>query len=144
MNQFLISHRGNLNGKNVDFENHPDYIMAAINKGFDVEVDVWLYRDRLYLGHDKPQYVTSFEFLKSDRLWCHCKNTEVIPLLLSEDIHCFYHQTDDVTLTSKNFIWTYPNKFLVPNSICVMPELGYDGDLETCAGICSDFIGVYR
>ena len=36
MNQFLISHRGNLNGKNVDFENHPDYIMAAINKGFDV------------------------------------------------------------------------------------------------------------
>jgi len=144
MSQFLISHRGNLNGKNADLENQPDYIMAAINKGFDVEVDVWLYKDRLYLGHDEPQYPTSFDFLDSDRLWCHCKNIEAIPALLSKNIHCFYHQTDDITLTSKNFIWTYPNKLLVPNSICVMPELGYDGDLEACGGVCSDFIGVYR
>ena len=67
MSQFLISHRGNLNGKNEDLENHPDYIMAAIHKGFDVEVDVWLYKDRLYLGHDKPQYPTSFDFLAYDR-----------------------------------------------------------------------------
>ena len=35
----LISHRGNINGPNIDKENKPSYISAAIDKGYDCEVD---------------------------------------------------------------------------------------------------------
>ena len=31
-----ISHRGNTAGKNINMENHPDFISKAIEKGFDV------------------------------------------------------------------------------------------------------------
>ena len=33
----LISHRGNLSGKNEELENSPEYIMNALNYGFNVE-----------------------------------------------------------------------------------------------------------
>ena len=32
----LISHRGNINGKNLNIENHPSYIDKAIEAGYDV------------------------------------------------------------------------------------------------------------
>ena len=38
----LISHRGNIDGKIVERENHPDYIDKAISEEFDVEIDVWM------------------------------------------------------------------------------------------------------
>ena len=38
------------------------------------------------------------------------------------DFHYFWHQEDDFTLTSKNYIWTYPGKPYTPKSIIVMPE----------------------
>ena len=50
----LISHRGNLNGKMPQNENHPDYIDEAIHAGYDVEVDVWMIDNELFLGHDEP------------------------------------------------------------------------------------------
>ncbi len=37
----LISHRGNINGKNEIRENSIFYIMEALSMGFDVEIDVW-------------------------------------------------------------------------------------------------------
>ena len=37
-----ISHRGNIEGKSEKNENNPEYIMKAVDKGFDVEIDVWL------------------------------------------------------------------------------------------------------
>lgn len=37
---YLISHRGNLNGVESENENNPKYLKIAINKGFNVEVDV--------------------------------------------------------------------------------------------------------
>ena len=36
----LISHRGNLEGKNPEKENSPIYVLQALSKGFDVEVDI--------------------------------------------------------------------------------------------------------
>ena len=36
----LISHRGNISGKNVSLENNPNYIKDAIYLGYNVEVDV--------------------------------------------------------------------------------------------------------
>lgn len=143
-NKILISHRGNITGKNPQKENTPEYIEAALKLGYNVEIDVWYLNNELFLGHDKGIYKTSLNFLQDDRLWCHCKNIEALRFLLDNDVHCFFHKSDDVTLTSKGFIWTFPGKRLVPRSFCVMPEYGYNGNLDECSGICSDFIEDYK
>jgi len=141
----LVSHRGNLTGKEPDRENSPNFITEAIEKGFYVEVDAWVKDgNHIFLGHDKPQYPVSIEFLKNTKIICHCKNVDSLRLMLDNDVHCFFHKSDDVTLTSKGYIWTFPKKKLVPGSFCVMPEYGYTGDISLCMGICSDFIEDYR
>ena len=37
---FFISHRGNINGKDINKENKPLYINQALKKGYHVEADV--------------------------------------------------------------------------------------------------------
>ena len=44
-----ISHRGNLTEKSVKDENNPDYLMKAVNSGYDVEIDVWFQNEKFYL-----------------------------------------------------------------------------------------------
>ena len=63
--------------------------------------------------------------------------------MLDYDIHCFWHQEDDVTLTSCGFMWTYPGQKLTNKSICVLPEKSNDS-FNDCLGICSDYIINYR
>ena len=138
-----ISHRGNVNGKIPNKENHPDYIKLALSNGYDVEIDVW-YDNGYWLGHDEPTYNITKDFLLNNKFWCHAKNAKALYHMLRDDIHCFWHQTDDYTLTSNNYIWTYPNKMLYYNSICVLPELGITGDIKQCSGICSDDIQKYK
>lgn len=136
----LISHRGNVAGRNVDKENNPSHI-KSIN--FDVEVDVWYIDSTLYLGHDFPKYKIDVSFF-TKRIWAHVKNIEALNFLLSKNIHCFWHQNDDYTLTSKNYIWVYPGKPLIKNCIAVLPEDFYTKEqLSICYGICSDYIGEY-
>jgi hypothetical protein len=44
-----ISHRGNINGKNIERENSPEYILETLNKGYDVEVDIWIINNKWFL-----------------------------------------------------------------------------------------------
>jgi len=141
---YLIAHRGNVAGKNPGLENTPPYLDAALAQGYDVEVDVWYVDGKYYLGHDGPQIETTLEYLNNDRFWCHCKNAEALQQLVGHGVHCFFHKTDDVTLTSKGIIWTFPRKKLMEGSVCVMPEYGYEGNLDNCSGICSDYVGKYK
>tara|TARA_R110002020_G_scaffold174030_3_gene365035 strand:+ start:425 stop:871 length:447 start_codon:yes stop_codon:yes gene_type:complete len=138
-----ISHRGNLYGKIEESENNPIYIDKALEEGFDVEIDVWYKDDKLYLGHDSPIYEIKLKYLKNKKLWCHAKNVEALNLMLDNDIHCFWHQEDDVTLTSTGIIWTYPGKQLTSKSICVLPEKNNEIP-KKCLGICSDYIVYYK
>jgi hypothetical protein len=150
----LIAHRGNTDGKNPDKENHPDYIEAAIKAGFDAEIDIRLIDNEFWLGHDEPQYNIgkpqsdkwfNFLFKYNKRLWIHCKNLEALGELFNyEGLNVFWHDTDAVALTSQRFLWTFPNKPLLPKSICVLPELGIDGDLNKCYGLCSDSLVEYK
>tara|TARA_B100001094_G_scaffold333301_1_gene410484 strand:- start:6193 stop:6615 length:423 start_codon:yes stop_codon:yes gene_type:complete len=134
-----ISHRGNLDGKSL-FENHPKHIKEALSENFDVEIDVWLVDDEYWLGHDNPQYVVDDDYLDNPKLWCHAKNINALyKMLQNNKIHCFWHQEDDVTITSKGYLWTYPNRQLTPKSIAVLPEMVIEDEI---AGLCSDFIGV--
>jgi len=138
----LISHRGNISGADPASENSPLYIKSALDKGLNVEVDVWLKRGVWHLGHDFPQYQIKESFLRNPRLWCHAKNVEALFKLTKLRIHCFWHQEDDVVLTSEGYLWTYPGKPLTPNSICLFPERTSQ-DFSATAGICSDTIVSY-
>jgi hypothetical protein len=143
----LISHRGNINGKKEELENKPQYIDESLSLGYDVEVDVWFIDGIFYLGHDNPQYGISLDWLyeRKDKLWVHCKNVESIEKFntLNENYNYFWHQEDTVTLTSKNFIWAYPGKQPIKNSISVLPEL-FNDNTSVCIGICSDYIHNYN
>ena len=137
----LISHRGNVNGKKPQYENGQDYCQEAIDAGYNVEVDVW-YTDTWWTGHDRPQYRVDTDFFLKEEVWCHAKNIEALYRLLKLKAHCFFHQNDNVTLTSKGFVWTSPTQQLTDKSICVLPELQRINTI-LCTGICSDFIERY-
>jgi len=138
----LISHRGHTDGILSGQDNKPEYILQALEKGFDVEIDVWCFGDGGYwLGHDKPQYHVDENYLENPKFWCHAKNIEALYEMQRNGIHCFWHQEDDVTLTSEGYMWTYPGKRLTKNSIAVLPEKKLDVEI---AGICSDYVERYK
>jgi hypothetical protein len=139
----LISHRGNIDGPNEVRENSPYYIMEALTMGFDVEIDVWFVDGEFWLGHDSPQDKTDYKFLMNERFWCHAKNLDALMEMKKYAIHYFWHETDTVTLTSKNYVWAYPGKQPIKGSIACMPELENDLIME-CRGICSDYIKKYK
>ena len=150
----FIAHRGNIKGENSERENSAVHILEAIDKGFDVEVDVCRIENNLiYLGHDGPY--TWFEkdhlFQYNDKLWYHAKNIDVLYELLNMNCHCFYHGSDDYTLTSQGFIWTYPGADLTSKSVCVKPEdlPGWHDlidylDIESPYAVCSDYVASIR
>jgi hypothetical protein len=139
----LISHRGNLNGAIEKRENSPKYIDEAIQKGFNVEIDVWYKNCTFYLGHDKPSYVVDENYITNKKFWCHAKNIEAMEALKKINTNFFWHQNDDVVLTSNGYFWTYPGKKLLKNSICVLPEISNLKNFNS-SGICSDFIESYK
>lgn len=144
---YLIAHRGNIEGPCPELENKPEYILGVLYSysWAHCETDVWWIGGEFVLGHDKPQYKVDEEFLANARLWCHAKNqSALVKMLKNPLIHCFWHQEDDCTLTSRGYIWTYPGKSLSMKSICVLPELRGFPEITTAAGICSDFIGEYK
>ena len=142
----LISHRGNIDKKLLNLENHPDYIDQAIGLDYSVEVDIRVIEGSFYLGHDKPQYGVTQDWLNKrlDKLWIHCKNIEAVEwFVMIGRFNYFWHETDTLTLTSKGYIWVYPGKQIVKNSIAVLPEI-FNDNISECVGICSDNIKNYK
>ena len=138
----LISHRGNINGRNPNLESGQRYCQKAIDAGYNVEIDVHFYDGILWTGHDRPQYRVDDDFLLQEEVWCHAKDIMALRRLLELETHCFFHQNDPVTLTSKGYMWTYPTQPLTEKSICVKPEVQLIA-LKHSAGICSDVIEKY-
>lgn len=136
----LIAHRGNISGPNPEKENNPDYIKETLTKGFDAEIDLWVNDGQLFLGHDKPQYDISHDFLLQSNIWIHCKNIPALSYCKKHTISnpYFWHQEDDVTLTSNGLLWTYPGKELTPYSIAVMPETAAFENIHQAYAICTD------
>lgn len=134
-----IGHRGNTNGSSIH-ENQLWYIEKAIKEGYDAEIDVWMLRGKLWAGHDSAQYLISEDFLLTHKeyLWIHCKNFEALDYFAQHgnSFNYFWHQEDDFTMTSHNFIWTYPGKQTGKWSVIVDLEGKKDYD---CYAICSDY-----
>jgi hypothetical protein len=144
----LISHRGNISGPNPEKENHPEYILAALQAGYDVEIDVWFENGKFMLGHDEPQYEFPFELLDKNypKLWVHCKNMDALSVLNNLDpsgnkVNYFMHESDLGVLTSKGYIWSTN---LFNRGILVMPEAFDKEPIETTLGVCSDYIEKYK
>jgi hypothetical protein len=136
----LISHRGNLDGSDPATENSVGQITKAMSAGFQVEIDVRFIYDKFYLGHDLPQYEVDPSFFRefSDRLWCHAKNIEALEKMLDLGLHCFWHEDDRYTLTSKGIIWAYPD-YYTNKGILVMPSKNFIANLSiSIYGICVD------
>lgn len=143
----LISHRGNIDGKNKDKENKPDYIIEALKKGFQVEIDTWYVGGNFYLGHDAPDTKFNFDYFSNhiSKLWIHCKNTRALSELNKLDtrgvkLNYFSHDQDDAVLTSKGYIWSINP---LERGILVMPEATGNSPIEGTIGICSDYITQY-
>ncbi len=143
----LIAHRGNTQGPNPAEENKPEYLQKALDQGFQVETDVWYKDGDYYLGHDEPQYKTTIKFLENDHIWKHCKTVETLAKLLDEDDglgvcgDSFFHQNDDVTLTSFDSLWTYPDKpTFGSNAVAVLPTNPHKmmRDNPELSGLCLD------
>ena len=138
----LISHRGNTHGPFPLIENNPEYVDTTILLGYNVEIDVWVIEGTFHLGHDKPQYGVSLDWLneRKDKLWIHCKNIEALVYLsVNDKLHLFYH-TDGIALTTKGFLWTVPGLLIGSKSIAAMPELIENWNIKNAYGICTDYI----
>lgn len=140
-----IAHRGNTNGPNEELENSPQHLYSALDKGFDIEVDVWIVDGQMYFGHDKPQHgPVKFSTLVdiAEHAWFHCKNFDALNFFASNNYQFkfFWHQDDDFTITSNGYIWSLPSKSYGPNSIVVDSPLEGGPYPDDLAGICSDWV----
>ena len=151
----FISHRGNINGAQPENENRPEYINQAMEAGYSVEIDVWKINGKFFLGHDTPDYEVPLRFLTNrstvvmvnagePELLCHAKNLDALEAMLTSGIHCFWHEEDAYTITSRGIIISYPGNAITSRSICMKPELINQDSIDRCYGICSDYIDRYR
>lgn len=128
----------------MDRENSPDYLLEAIALGFDVEVDVWVLGELIYLGHSSPEYLVDENFLLEIASvgWFHCKNLEALEFFSCRgDLYTyFWHQEDDFTLTSNNYIWTYPGKNYGSRSIIVDLSESYSYSEGDIYAVCADYL----
>lgn len=144
----IIAHRANLNGPNPWIENSPVQIDLCISKGYDVEIDLWYIGGEFYLGHDTGMYNISYSFLleRKENIWIHCKNQEVLFKLYKTDFNYFWHQEDDVTITSKKYIWSYPGKQKVFGENLIVLDFSNTVPFDMYEnlgvfGVCVDYVG---
>lgn len=149
----LIAHRALIDGPNQALENHPAQIELCLQRGFDVEIDLWSIDAQFWLGHDQPQYQTNLGFLSDTRLWIHVKNHqaafEMLKLTRSgHQFNFFWHENDQRVLTSMGYWWTFPGQQLGSLSVAVMPEIHTAVEQlpvwfsqQQCFAVCSDYVG---
>jgi len=140
----IISHRGNIRGEVSDRENAPSYIDCALGNGYDVEIDLRIIGDELWLGHDEPQYKVTHGWIKErkNNLWIHCKNLEAAKETWIYQSFC--HTGDPFVFTSTGHIWlhdlskTVDEKTIIP--LLSNEEVLKFSDLYTGVyGICTDY-----
>lgn len=152
----VISHRGNLNGPDEQRENTPSAINEVIEMGHLCEVDVWKIDDNLFLSHDFPNEELEsidFEYFRTRRsnLIIHCKNIEALQFFQGrheESFHYFWHENDQYTLTSYDWIWAYPGKNVLKDersiAVAVMPEIVNGFEVNNFNAVCTDFVNKYK
>lgn len=146
----IISHRGYLNGENDLQENNPTYINECLNLGYDVEIDIRLDSQSLFLGHDKKKFKVELDWIfeRKKYLWIHCKNMGALEYFrqINDDFNFFWHENDIYTLTSQKYIWAYPCNRIFKSAVNVLPELNFKADDfrgKDVFAVCTDFPDSY-
>ena len=102
----------------------------------------------LWLGHDEPQHKVNWFWIagRREHLWIHCKDVATLHEFSTKTsgYNFFFHDKDDYTLTSQQYIWAYPGKSYTDHTVMVMPEWKDDIDWDSlratnCYGICTDY-----
>lgn len=131
----VIAHRGNLDGPNKLQENTIKSAFECLYRDLDIELDIHVKNNNLYLDHDgiidnTTPFITLSDFYNlfksyQNNLWIHCKNLEAIIFCQANlpQYNYFGHSNDEFVLTSKGYIFTRPNVSAGKNVVCVMPEL---------------------
>lgn len=158
----LISHRGNISGKNYKRENSQDYIQEALDAGYHVEMDILHHGGEFLHGHEwggtKGNVDPHFLSVNCQKLLIHCKDRESVLFCAASNLsplNYFYHDRDDFAISS--YMWliahskvadliAFNNDKNLDGSICMLPEkFGISKDvLKNCAGVCSDIISFYK
>lgn len=143
----IISHRGNINGIIENKENRPSYIDAALQLGYDVEIDVRFIDGEFWLGHDIPQYKVDLNWmsLRKKNLWLHCKdgNSAVELCKLNDGFNFFCHSSDPYVLISNNLLWVHDLNGEIGGN-CIIPLISekdineYNNNIPYA--ICTDFV----
>ena len=146
----IISHRGTLDGAIRQRENTTAYILEALARGFDVEIDVWLTDGVLRLGHDGPEELLDLESFDryASRLWVHCKNVAALHYFCDleyPEYNFFGHSNDSFVVTSQKYVFSIPTReppmTITSRSVLVMPEhfTFFKGDTEGFAAVLTDY-----
>ena len=142
----IISHRGNLDSICPEFENRPDYIDTAL-KYYDVEIDLRVINNELYLGHDNPDYKIDINWLleRKNKLWIHCKNIEACLFLqkYKNELKYFWHTCDQISIISNHWLWCHKFDESLPYSSCILPLLSLDDiknyQFSLPEAVCTDY-----
>jgi hypothetical protein len=140
----LIAHRGNWNGINKELENTSLYLWSAVNKGFDIEVDIWFHDGKFLLGHDRPTTYISFAELQDLKRvgWFHAKNYSALVTLMDSGFNTFFHNDDALTITSNGVIWSHRG-LNNPWGIVCMPNLETEKYIiRNAYGVCHDYLDI--
>ena len=156
-NYKIISHRGLLEGPSSDKENNPKNISSNIRKYplLINEIDVNLTSTGIFLGHDQLKYEINIDFLieKKEFIIIHLKTIEINSSKVLKDFktlyqecHVFAHDQDPFAITNRGWIWSHPNRGIIPRTILVMPEkiipfnkLNFHKELNVLLGVCTDY-----
>lgn len=140
----IIAHRGNLSGPIPDLENCPKHIEKVANS-YDVEIDVRVVKNQIFLGHDSAQYQVSLDWILKykDRLWIHCKNLSAMryfSALKNHNLIYFGHSDDQYVAVSNGYIFCIGSGEFDHNCIIVMPEFfSTKYDLSLVGGVVTDY-----
>lgn len=162
----IISHRGNLYGPSPTTENTPEAILAAIDQGFKVEVDIWFDKaNKIFLlGHDKPEHnigssiYDTFTYEQNRKIIWHAKTVATLARLrpdnmlaffLERDFHVFVHDRDEATITSRGYIWAQRfNNSPLLNDVIYVGHSNLEQYLPTndvqIGGLCTDYPVKFR
>lgn len=129
----LIAHRGLTKGPSEYEENSPTAIAEAIEKLYFAECDIWFVENKWYLGHDRPSYEITEQWIleHSDFGFFHAKNVSTFLELIKVRnrkkcfLDFFFHDGDKVVLSSENSTVLLTGQIYL-NCIINQPELWMD------------------
>lgn len=136
----IISHLGNLNGRQPEHENTLAYLQAALKKGWHICADVVFQHGKFLLPSQKKLTPVPPAFFSNQKVWCRAHDPATIDALCYINVHTIPVSTADVVLTSAQFLWTLPPTTLTPRSIAVFPEFADAAWIaeNEHAGICTN------